>query len=192
MAGFRTEVRGVRPIRAATPPREEVGPSAAAEGRRSRRWIPVVWLVAVVLLCGAAGVAAWQVRQLHRLDESRTQALEEARVRVPLLLSYRSATLEEDLDTALEQTAGGFAEEYRQLVDEVVTPTATERGISTEATVSASGVVRAEEDEVVVLVFLTQTTTTARSRNPAVSGSRVEVTMQPVGDDWKIAGFDPR
>lgn len=182
----------MRLIRAAGPPREEVGPGEVAEGARSRRWIPVVWLVALVLLCGAAGVSAWQVRQLNRLDQSRAQALEEARVRVPLLLSYRSATLEEDLDTALEQTAGGFAEEYRQLVDEVVTPTATKRGISTEATVNASGVVRAEEDEVVVLVFLTQTTTTARSRNPAVSGSRVEVTMQPVGDDWKISGFDPR
>ncbi len=41
----------------------------------------------------------------------------------------------------------------------------------------------------VVLVFLTQATTTRSNRDPAVSPSCVEVTMRRVGKDWKIAAL---
>ncbi len=115
------------------------------------------------------------------------------RERVPLLLSYRYATLEEDLDTALDQTTGAFTDEYGDLIDEVVRTAATQRRIITEANVNAAGVVSVDSDEeVVVLVFLTQSTTSRSSPDPVVSGSRVEVTMRRVGSAWLVAGLDTR
>jgi Mce-associated membrane protein len=52
-------------------------------------------------------------------------------------LSYDKATLDQDLD----QTTGSFTGDYKQTLTEVVEPTARRRGISTEASVSAAGVV---------------------------------------------------
>jgi len=122
--------------------------------------------------------------------DARTDALAAAKTRVPELLSYRSGTLDQDFDRALDQTTGSFTDDYRKILTDVVEPTAKRRGISTEASVSAAGVVSGDRDQVVVLVFLTQTTTAAGDRS-SVSGSRVEVTLQRTGDDWKIAGLKP-
>jgi Mce-associated membrane protein len=191
MAGVRTDVRGMT---------EEL--AVAAAGDRSedvptvggRRWSRGVVLMGVVLVLMLAigGTAAWKARQLDDVENARAAALREARARVPLLLSYRSATLSRDLDRAARQTTGSFSRDYRQILDEVVRPTASRDGVSTRATINASGVVSGDADQVVVLIFLTQTSTRTGRRTPAVSGSRVEVTMRPAGDSWKIAGLDPR
>ena len=72
-------------------------------------------------------------------------------------------------------------------------PTATQRRIVTEAVVNAAGVVSVDSDaEVVVLVFLTQSTTTKNTEEPAVSGSRVEVTMRRTDSEWLIADLQTR
>jgi len=50
--------------------------------------------------------------------------------------------------------------------------------------------VSATRDRVVVLVFLTQTTTSG-GQEPTTSANRVEVSMELDGEDWKIAGLLP-
>jgi len=45
---------------------------------------------------------------------------------------------------------------------------------------------------VVVLVFLTQSTPTKHTEEPAVSGSRVEVTMRRTDSEWLIADLQTR
>lgn len=74
-----------------------------------------------------------------------------------------------------------------------MTPAAKERGISTRAEVTAAGIVSAtgHRRRVTVLVFLTQTTT-AQGRRSTLSGSRVEVTMERSGADWKVASLNPK
>lgn len=150
-------------------------------------------LVAAVVLTLAVGAAVFtglQAREATAAADARADALAAATSRVPDLLSYENATLEDDLTRALEQTTGSFADDYATILTDVVTPTATERKISTSASVSAAGVVRGDRDEVVVLLFLTQTTTAADA-GTSVSGSRVEVTMTRAGATWKIAGLKP-
>ena len=166
-------------------------PSVA--GRPRRRRLVTLLGVLTVVLAGAAGAAAWRVEQLDYRNSAGAEAVAAVRERVPLLLSYRYATLEEDLDTALDQTAGDFTDEYGDLIDDIVRTAATERRIITEANVNAAGVVSVEgDDEVVVLVFLSQSTTSRSSPDPVVSGSRVEVTMQRMDSDWLIAGLETR
>lgn len=150
-------------------------------------------LLALGVVLGAAVFAVLAGVQAHlaaSTADARADALDAAKTRVPVLLSYDKATLDEDLDRALEQTTGSFADDYEKILTEVVEPTAKRRGISTEATVSAAGVVSGDRDTVVVLLFLTQTTT-AKGDRSSVSGSRVEVTLKRTGDDWKIAGLQP-
>lgn len=150
-------------------------------------------LITVIVLAVAVSAALFAGLQAHRAAvtaDARSDALAAAKTRVPDLLSYENATLQDDLARALDQTTGAFTDDYRTILTDVVTPTAGERKISTTAAVSAAGVVSGDRDEVVVLVFLTQTTTAADS-GTAVSGSRVEVTMARTGDTWKVAGLKP-
>ncbi|MFC5731494.1 MULTISPECIES: h domain protein [Nocardioides] len=153
---------------------------------RSRMLAPGAVLVAVIL-----GVfAGVQAHLAASTADARADALDAAKTRVPVLLSYDKTTLDEDLDRARAQTTGSFADDYEKILTEVVEPTAKRRGISTKATVSAAGVVSGDRDEAVVLLFLTQNTT-AKGNRSSVSGSRVEVTLKRTGDDWKIAGLKP-
>lgn len=150
----------------------------------------------LVLLVAAAAFTIVQAHRAAGLAEARTDALAAAKERVPALLGYDAATLDADLATAADQTTGDFRTDYGKILDEVVKPTATQRGISTSATVDAAGVVSGTRDRVVVLLFLTQTTTTAKGEDggkggTSVSGSRVEVTMTRDGDRWRIAGLRP-
>ena len=166
---------------------------APGAGRPPRRRVELLLVVLAVVVATAAGAAAWRVDQLEDRDSAARDAVAAVRERVPLLLSYRYATLEEDLDTALDQTTGAFTDEYGDLIDEVVRTAATQRRIITEANVNAAGLVSVDSDEeVVVLVFLTQSTTSRSSPDPVVSGSRVEVTMRRVGSAWLVAGLDTR
>lgn len=150
----------------------------------------LVAAVVLVLAVGAAVFTGLQAREATASADARSEALTAAKTRVPDLLSYENATLTDDLARALDQTTGSFADDYGTILTDVVTPTATERKISTSASVSTAGVVRGDADEVVVLLFLTQTTTAADA-GTSVSGSRVEVTMTRDGEDWKIAGLKP-
>jgi len=150
-------------------------------------------LLALGVVLAAVAIAVFAGAQAHlaaSTADARADALDAAKTRVPVLLSYDKTTLDEDLDRALDQTTGSFSDDYEKILTEVVEPTAKRRGISTEASVSAAGVVSGDRDEVVVLLFLTQTTT-AKGDRSSVSGSRVEVTLKRTGDDWKIAGLQP-
>jgi Mce-associated membrane protein len=150
-------------------------------------------LLAVGAVLVALALAAFAGLQAHRAAataDARADALAAAQTRVPDLLSYDKATLDDDLGRALDQTTGSFTDDYEQILTDVVEPTAQRRGISTHASISAAGVVSGDRNEVVVLLFLTQTTT-AKGDRSSVSGSRVEVTMERSGDDWKIAGLKP-
>ena len=153
---------------------------------RSRQAALAVVLVALTL----AILAGLQAHLAAATAEARADALAAAKTRVPALLSYDKASLDHDLDRAIDQTTGSFTDDYRTILTDVVKPTAARRGISTTALVSAAGVVSGDRDEVVVLVFLTQTTT-ARGDRSAVSGSRVKVTLKRSGNDWKIPGLKP-
>ncbi|NYI45204.1 Mce-associated membrane protein [Nocardioides aromaticivorans] len=162
------------------------GRTATSAGRGAR----LVAVGAVLLAAAAALLLGVQAHRAAAEADARTDALAAARERVPELLGYDSATLDEDLADALAQTTGKFTSDYGAILDDVVKPQAKARRISTVARVSAAGVVRGDADRVVVLLFLTQTTTSGGD-GETVAGSRVEVTMERAGDDWKIAGLRP-
>jgi len=170
--------------------------AGAGTGTRSTRlrsngaaWGPVA--VLLLLAFAAATVFTLLDAQASGKENARREALAVATDRVPLLLTYSYRTLEEDLARSKEQTVGEFRADYSTLLDEAVTPAATEKKISTVAALTGAGTVDAEGSDVTVLVFLTQTTT-APGVAPSINTSRVEVTMRRTGSTWKIAGLTPR
>lgn len=171
-----------------TDDKDRTGDAASAVPRRhgNGRFVAAALLVASMAGAAFLGIRAHQVQADA---DARSEALASAEERVPELLSYDSSTLDDDLEQALAQTTGDFTDDYSTVLEEVVKPEARARRISTSAEVTAAGVVGGDREQVVVLVFLTQTTTARGGQS--VSGSRVEVTMAPTDDAWKIAGLKP-
>ncbi|GGO86128.1 hypothetical protein GCM10011584_07730 [Nocardioides phosphati] len=158
--------------------------------RRSRAGVPPALVVVTALLLLAAGVLAFLAHGSRQVEAARRAAVSSAEHRLPALLSYRHDRLDRDLARAVDQTTGSFHDEYQELATRTVRPTAERRKVDTTANVSGAGVVSASEDRVVVLALLTQSTVTAGGA-PVVSGSRVEVTLERVGDDWLLSALEP-
>lgn len=151
------------------------------------------WVIVLLVVAGLAAAIAFGVLAGHASDRARDRAdaLATAKSRVPVLLSYDHRTLEADLTRSKDQTTGRFRTDYTKLLDGPVAKAAAQKQISTKATISGAGVVRATGSRITVLVFLTQTTM-APGVEPSISASRVEVKMQRVGNGWKVAGLTPR
>jgi Mce-associated membrane protein len=107
-----------------------------------------------------------------------------------VVLGYDHATLDEDFAAALELTTGEFREEYRRTSEDVVRQVATDTAAVVEAEVVSAGVVSAAPDEVVVLLFVNQTTTSNRLDGPRTDQNRVRMTMTREGDTWKVSAVD--
>lgn len=157
----------------------------------ARRWTR--WVTSGVMICAIVAAVVFSVLQYQRAsdNDAREEALAAARDRVPVLLTYNYRTLTEDLARSVDQTTGTFQSEYRALAKDVVERNATQKKVSTTAEVTGVGVVKGDRHKVVVLVFLTQNTTSPGSA-PSKVVNRVEVAMEPTDDGWKIAGLTPR
>jgi Mce-associated membrane protein len=150
-------------------------------------------LAMVVVTVGvAAGVVLLYLRQdqASRVETARAEALHAAREQLPQVLSYRHDTLDRDLDTAFRATTGTFQTDLAELQRTVIRPAAAADKIDTRTTVSDAGVVHGTEQEVVVLAFLNQLTTSQKQSTPRIDGARVRVIMLRVGDGWLISRLD--
>ena len=145
--------------------------------------LTTVAVVAAVLLLVAD-------RRAQEVSDARTAATEAARGHAETILSYDHTTLDEDFAAALAVSTGEFAEQYRTTSESAVRETATETEAVVEAEAVAAGVVSAEPDRVVVLVFVNQTTTSNRLDTPQTDLNRVRMTMVDTEQGWLVAGVD--
>lgn len=190
---------------AATPAEAEVEEDDAtaaekAEGRKRAKvkrrvnWsrlvayglIPAVAL----LLAGAAGFLKWQDSSARASQLAGIESLAAAKDSTIALLSYKSDTVEKDLDAAKSRLTGAFKESYSQLINDVVIPGAKRGHISTTATVPAAASVSATPSHAVTLLFVNQTAVVDKEP-PTDSTSSVRVTLDKIGGHWLISGFDP-
>lgn len=161
----------------------------ATVGARPRTFL-VAWIAALTLLGAGVGLLGWSVHQQERTDRAGA-AVGDAGSAVVDVLSYSAATIDADLAAAGEHLTGDFADEYATLTAELIAPAARADRIDTTAVVVATSVIEAGPDEVVALMFVTQTTRSSRLPEPKIDGSRLEVTLQLVEDRWLIADLVP-
>lgn len=165
-----------------------------ATGSRPGRKRVVVWAVTLLI---AAALTVTDLVLAHRADArsdlaaARSAAAASARTRVPAILSYSYKTLSHDLAAAQTNTTGTFHSDYQKLLSTIVAPSAKSKRIINKATVTGVGVVSGNQQHVVVLVFVTQTTTSAGGGTPLVSGSRVNVTMTKTHGKWLVSALNP-
>ena len=157
---------------------------------RQRQFVFVV-LPALALALGAlAGYLNWQNSTERLSSIAATQSVAAARDAATAMLSYKTDTVERDLNAARDRLTGSFLAEFTKLVNEVVIPGSKEKKISAVAQVPAAASVSATPNHAVALVFVDQAVTIGKDA-PTNTASSVRVTMDLVDGRWLVSGFDP-
>ncbi len=146
--------------------------------------------VAAVVLAIVVAVLGWFTWQQARTEEARTDALAAARSHAQQILSYDYRRIDADIAEARRATTGSFRDEYAKTTATVVKPTAVQYRAIVSAEVKAASVKSAKPDEVVVVLFVNQTTTSTRIAGPKVDQSRVRMTLVKRDDDWLVSKID--
>jgi Mce-associated membrane protein len=142
-----------------------------------------------LLLAMAAGFLKWKDTSIRDVDIARSQSVLAARDSAVALLSFRSGTIESEVEANRERLTGDFLETYTQVTREVLIPNAKERKVSAAASVPSAASVSATGNHAVVLLFVDQTVKTGDS-SPADASTSVRVTLDKIGDRWLVSGFD--
>jgi len=148
------------------------------------------WLVPIVLVVATAGLFVANHR--HEADAA---AADPARTvvtdHVKSLLTYSHQDIDQDLAAEKGWLTGPFSDRYADLVSTKIGPAARKAKVTTSAAITSSGVVTATHDHVELLLFVNVTTRSSELREPRVSGSRLLVTADLVGGEWRISALDP-
>jgi Mce-associated membrane protein len=163
-------------------------------GKRRISWSRVlaygVLPALTLLLLPVAGFLKWHDSSAAASQLARIESVAAAKDTTIGLLSYKSETVEKDLEAAKSRLTGAFKDSYSQLIKDVVIPGAKKAHISTTATVPAAASVSATPDHAVTLLFVNQSAVVDKEP-PSETTSSVRVTLDKVGGRWLISGFDP-
>ncbi len=184
-AGLRPEAQVEDDAPAAPPPVEEATSVRASDRARG---VPSWLLTGLGVLAAGLVVATawtWARADAAGVDPAIREAQVAAeRVVVPVL-SYDHETLEADQREAQALMTGSYREEYDKLFT-VIEDNAPQTQTKVTASVVASGIVRASDDRVQVLVFVDRPTTNKLDAEPVVYKDQVTVSMQRVHGEWLV------
>jgi Mce-associated membrane protein len=161
-----------------------------------RRRVKVVPVVLVLLFVVSGVLAAWLYLSQYRTDEqtgaaAARAAVDAARDGTVALLSYKPDTLDQDFAAAKSHLTGDFLNYYDQFTQQIVSPAAKEKALTTTAQVVRAAVSEQHSNSAVVLVFVNQATISKDRPDPAMAASSVLVSLIKVHDKWLITKFDP-
>ena len=149
----------------------------------------VVLVLATLALVVAAAVLALEVREQQQVEQAREDALAVAEGSAVEVLSYDHRRLDEDVAEAERLSTGRFLEQYRAATRDLAEQ-ARAGSVVVTARVPSASVQTASADEVVVLLFVDQTTERADLAEPRLDQNRVRLTVQRVGGRWLVAELD--
>ena len=158
-----------------------------------RRWAAILL---ALLLVASAGLAAWLYFFQFRPDQQTNAAaakvaIEAASEGTVALLSYAPESLDSDFAAAKSHLTGDFLSYYTKFNEQIVAPAAKQKAVKTAASVNRDAVVELHPDSAVVLLFVSQSTTSKENPDGAFVASSVKVGMEKVDGAWLISAFDP-
>ena len=157
--------------------------------KRSRMRLALWGLCAVAIVVGGIfGGLGWQQ---WSAAQARQEALDAGRAAATKLLTYDYRDLERSMDSRMAALTGDFREQYRSMLEDTVLPSALKQKVHTTAKVVSASVVAGGSDEVTLLLFINQTSKAPALKEPLLSGSRVEMTLQNHDGHWLIANLEP-
>ncbi|WMN01705.1 hypothetical protein [Rhodococcus erythropolis] len=156
-----------------------------------RRFTMYLGLMLAGTLAAIALSFAFQLNDHHRVADAQTQARDRATVILPDVLSYDFNTVDAHFDDVLPSLGGDLRDQFENIGNEVIIPSAKARQVVTSATVVESSVVSASTDQVTLLFYVNQSTTSTDSTVPRLDGSRVRVAMAEQEGAWVMTEMTP-
>ncbi|MEU8897832.1 h domain protein [Nocardia sp. NPDC048505] len=147
-----------------------------------------VLVAAALVVIGINGYRYWDDR---RAEQARGEVVDVAARSVSAMFTYDFNTVDKELPKAADALSPKFREDYLKLINQAIAPGAKDKQLTVRATTQAGGVVSAEPEHAVVLLFLNQVTTSKDSPQGTTSGSRVRVTLDKSGDRWLVDAVTP-
>ncbi|PRX45412.1 Mce-associated membrane protein [Prauserella shujinwangii] len=165
-------------------PVDTVDNTEAPDARR-RRLRAALAALAVVAALGGAGVFGYQHFSLRADQAARQEALAAAERFAASLSSYDFQDLERNFRGVTEHATDRFAQQYRQVGDNL-TKLIEEHEAVSKGEVLAAGVVAGDRDSAVVLLFVDQTISNTNSPQPRVDRNRMRMTLVHRDDRWLV------
>jgi len=175
-------------------PRRSLGKSMGDwVGRHRPALLAAVLVVtAVATVAVAAGLYWRQYLPDRQTDAAAAEAVIAATTDGTVaLLSYSPDSLDQDFAKAKSYLTGEFSSYYNDFTQQVVTPAAKKKGVSTTAAVVQAAVSELHPSSATVLAFVNQTTTSNESASPSLTVSSVLVHLTKIDGAWLISAFDP-
>ncbi|MBB5913208.1 Mce-associated membrane protein [Nocardia transvalensis] len=147
-----------------------------------------VLLVAAVVAGGLTGFKYWSDSQA---ESARTDSVAAARRTVQSMFSYDFHTVDTELPKVGDSLTPAFRKDFLKLVNEVIAKGAKEKELTVQANTQASGVVSAEREHAVVLLYLNQVTTSKDAPQGNVTPSRVRVSLDKEDGHWLVGQVNP-
>ncbi|MCP2300249.1 Mce-associated membrane protein [Nocardia amikacinitolerans] len=144
--------------------------------------------LAAVIVMAINGFGYWSDRQEERARQDAVTAADRA---VTAMFSYDFASVDTELPKAADNLSADFREDYLKLITQAIAPGAKEKQLTVKATTQASGVVSADREHAVVMLYLNQVTTSKESPQGTTTGSRVRVTLDKTDDRWLVDAVTP-
>ncbi|WP_431967045.1 h domain protein [Nocardia sp. bgisy134] len=144
--------------------------------------------LAAVIVMAINGFGYWSDRQD---EQARQDAVTAADRTVSAMFSYDYGSVDTVLPKAADNLSADFREDYLKLISQAIAPGAKEKQLTVRATTQASGVVSADRDHAVVLLYLNQVTTSKESPQGTTTGSRVRVALDKTDDRWLVDSVTP-
>lgn len=164
--------------------------SQPGPGRMTRVAVFLVLPLLVFAVTGAAGWMKYTQLRDHALHAARTESVNAAKDTTVAMLSYNPTSAADTLNAARDRLTGPLRDSYTSLINDVVIPGAQQKHISAAANVAAAASVNASPQHAVVLVFVNQSITQGQDA-PSGTASAVRVTLDKIGTQWLVSGFDP-
>ncbi|RMI28306.1 h domain protein [Nocardia stercoris] len=146
-------------------------------------------LVVVAAVCG--GLVWWKHHEDSQLASARKDSLTAARKTVEAMFTYDFHTVDTELPKAGDGMTASFRSDYKKLVDGAIAPGAKEKQLTVQATSQAAGIISADNNRAVVLLYLNQVTTSKDNPQNTVTPSRVRVNLDHDNGRWLVAGVTP-
>ncbi|MFC9968306.1 h domain protein [Nocardia ignorata] len=159
--------------------------------RRSAQIIFGVLAVFGLIAAAVLGVSGYQLWEHDRTEQARGEAMSTASRTVSAMFSYEHVTVDTELPKAADGLSESFRNDYLRLIEEAIAPGAKEKQLTVKATTQAEGVISAEPEHAVVLLYLNQVTTSKDTPQGTASGSRVRVSLDKTGDRWLVSQVTP-
>lgn len=154
---------------------------------------PAVLAIALAVLLVAGG-AVWAWLKIDALEQ-RAAAPDEAR-RAAMsfakdLGTYDYRDMDGNFRLVAQRSTDNFSGQLRQIT-EAMTPLLQQTQATSKGSVPAAGVVTADENKAVVVLFLDQTIKNTNTAQPRVDRSRMQLSLVKVDGVWKLDHLEAR